>query len=84
MLISSMKKITLDEGKELIESEHQTSNILMTILQTCWKNIDPTHDKVSNIIQKYEKHASVLKIREIVDGNQFQFMPNWGWCFKSG
>ena len=77
---------TLQEGDELIEDDNLIAtlfndyfaNITKSLNIEQWKHpndIDETYDEVTNILLKYENHPSVLKIKQTVDQNHFQFTP---------
>ena len=84
----SNNKITLLEGEEIISNDQQIAEIFNVYFANIVENLDvegfvtcdysyiPELDYISNIVEKFKYHPSILKIKEIVKIDlRFSFLP---------
>ena len=84
----SNNKITLIEGKEIISNAQQIAEIFNVYFANIVENLDvegfvtcdysyiPELDYISNIVEKFKCHPSILKIKEIVKIDlRLSFLP---------
>ena len=86
--VMTSENITLFENGDILKDDKKVSQMFCNFFSNVVKNLNiegskdllmgtvSKHDPINRAIQKYEKHPSILKIKENIDGSDiFSFHP---------